>query len=112
LRPRAHVLGRIEGGLGHAPVAGLDALAAAVEHAGLAAGRFEVARALPKFLRVFRRLRAAAQERKPDLVVLIDWPEFNLRLAKKLHRDGQRIAYYISPQIWAWRSYRIHAIKR
>jgi lipid-A-disaccharide synthase len=75
-------------------------------------GAVEVARALPKFLRVFRRLRAAAQERKPDLVVLIDWPEFNLRLAKKLKRDGQRVAYYISPQIWAWRGYRIRAIKR
>ncbi len=75
-------------------------------------GALEVARALPKFLRVFRRLRDAARERKPDLVVLIDWPEFNLRLAKKLHRDGHRIIYYISPQIWAWRGYRIRAIRR
>jgi lipid-A-disaccharide synthase len=46
------------------------------------------------------------------LVVLIDWPEFNLRLARRLKRDGHRIVYYISPQIWAWRSYRINAIKR
>ncbi len=75
-------------------------------------GALEVARALPKFLSVFRRLREAARERKPDLVILIDWPEFNLRLAKKLKRDGHRIVYYISPQIWAWRSYRINSIKR
>ncbi len=75
-------------------------------------GALEVARALPKFLRVFRRLREAANERKPRLIILIDWPEFNLRLAKKLKRDGHRVIYYISPQIWAWRSYRIHAIKR
>ncbi|MBK9313465.1 MAG: lipid-A-disaccharide synthase [Acidobacteria bacterium] len=75
-------------------------------------GALEVARALPKFLSVFRRLRKAAHERKPDLVILIDWPEFNLRLAKKLKRDGHRIVYYISPQIWAWRSYRINSIKR
>jgi lipid-A-disaccharide synthase len=75
-------------------------------------GALEVARALPKFLRVFRRLRQAANERKPRLVILIDWPEFNLRLAKRLKRDGHRVIYYISPQIWAWRSYRIHAIKR
>lgn len=75
-------------------------------------GALEIARALPKFLRVFRQLRAAANERRPDLVVLIDWPEFNLRLAKKLKRDGHRVAYYISPQIWAWRSYRINSIKR
>ncbi|HKQ78333.1 MAG TPA: lipid-A-disaccharide synthase [Blastocatellia bacterium] len=75
-------------------------------------GALEVARALPKFLRVFRRLRDAANERKPRLVILIDWPEFNLRLAKRLKRDGHRVIYYISPQIWAWRGYRINAIKR
>jgi lipid-A-disaccharide synthase len=75
-------------------------------------GALEVAKALPKFLRAFRRLRDAAIERKPRLVVLIDWPEFNLRLAKRLKRDGHRVAYYISPQIWAWRSYRINTIKR
>ena len=94
--------------------AGVETLVDAKEVAIM--GALEVARALPKFLSVFRRLRATAQARQPALVVLIDWPEFNLRLAKKLHRDGQRpgqrIAYYISPQIWAWRSYRIHAIKR
>jgi lipid-A-disaccharide synthase len=75
-------------------------------------GLLEVSRALPKFLQVFRRLRRAARERDPALVILIDWPEFNLRLAKKLKSDNRRVIYYISPQIWAWRSYRIHAIKR
>ena len=90
--------------------AGVETLVDAKEVAIM--GALEVARALPKFLSVFRRLCAAAQARRPALVVLIDWPEFNLRLAKRLHRDGQRVAYYISPQIWAWRSYRIHAIKR
>lgn len=75
-------------------------------------GALEIAAALPKFLRVFKQLREAAQQRHPDAVILIDWPEFNLRLAKKLKRDGQRIFYYISPQVWAWRSYRVNAIKR
>ena len=75
-------------------------------------GLLEVARALPKFLRVFRTLRRLARERRPSVVILIDWPEFNLRLAKKLRRDGHRIIYYISPQIWAWRTYRIRAIQR
>ena len=75
-------------------------------------GALEVASALPKFLRVFRQLRAAAKIRQPDAVILLDWPEFNLRLAKKLKRDGQRVFYYISPQVWAWRSYRVKAIKR
>jgi lipid-A-disaccharide synthase len=75
-------------------------------------GLLEVSRALPKFLQVFRRLRRAARERDPALVILIDWPEFNLRLAKKLKSDNRRVVYYISPQVWAWRSYRIRAIKR
>jgi lipid-A-disaccharide synthase len=90
--------------------AGVETLVDAREVAIM--GALEVARALPKFLRVFRRLREAARERKPQLVILIDWPEFNLRLAKKLKQDGHRVVYYISPQIWAWRSYRIRTIKR
>jgi lipid-A-disaccharide synthase len=75
-------------------------------------GALEVAAALPKFWRVFRQLRAAANARKPAAVILVDWPEFNLRLAKKLRRDGHRVLYYISPQVWAWRSYRVRQIKR
>ncbi len=75
-------------------------------------GLLEVTVALPKLLGAFRRLRLAARERRPDLVILIDWPEFNLRLARRLKKDGHRIAYYISPQVWAWRSHRINAIKR
>ncbi len=90
--------------------AGVETLVDAREVAIM--GALEVAKALPKFLRVFRRLREAAKERNPDLVVLIDWPEFNLRLAKRLRQDGHRVAYYISPQIWAWRSYRIRGIRR
>ena len=90
--------------------AGIETLVDAREVAIM--GALEIAKALPKFLRVFRRLREAARARQPHLVILIDWPEFNLRLARRLKRDGQRIVYYISPQIWAWRSYRIHSIKR
>ena len=75
-------------------------------------GALEIARALGKFLRVFRKLRQTARARKPHLVILIDWPEFNLRLAKRLREDGHRVVYYISPQLWAWRSYRLRAIKR
>jgi lipid-A-disaccharide synthase len=75
-------------------------------------GALEVARALPKFLGVFRCLRDAANQRRPQIVVLIDWPEFNLRLAKRLRQDGHRVVYYISPQVWAWREYRIRGIRR
>jgi lipid-A-disaccharide synthase len=57
-------------------------------------------------------LKQAAVERKPDAVILVDWPEFNLRLAKTLHRRGLRVFYYISPQLWAWRSYRVKSMRR
>src|SRR5438045_7471387 len=73
--------------------AGVETLVDAREVAIM--GALEVAKTFPKFLRVFRRLREAARQRRPDLVILIDWPEFNLRLAKKLKRDGQRVLYYI-----------------
>ncbi len=75
-------------------------------------GILEVTRALPKFLQAFRELKRAALERSPDAVVLVDWPEFNLRLATALHRRGLRVIYYISPQLWAWRPRRINTIKR
>jgi lipid-A-disaccharide synthase len=75
-------------------------------------GLLEVARVLPGFLRAFRALKRAALEQQPDAVILVDWPEFNLRLARALHRRGLRIIYYISPQLWAWRSYRVRNIRR
>jgi len=75
-------------------------------------GIVEVGRVFPKFLKAFRQLKAAASERAPDAVVLVDWPEFNLRLASSLHRRGLKVIYYISPQLWAWRPRRINTIKR
>ena len=75
-------------------------------------GLFEVVRSLPRLWQIFQFLRNEARERRPDLVILVDWPEFNLRLAKRLHRDGHRVIYYISPQLWAWRTYRIRVVRR
>jgi len=75
-------------------------------------GILEVGRVLPKFWRAYKTLKRAAIERKPDAVILVDWPEFNFRLARSLHRHGLKIIYYISPQLWAWRSYRLRTIKR
>lgn len=75
-------------------------------------GIVEVGKVLPKFWRAFRELKQAAIERRPDAVILVDWPEFNLRLARSLHRKGLRVVYYISPQLWAWRSYRVRSIRR
>src|SRR5713226_4004225 len=75
-------------------------------------GLWEIARALPKFWRAFGELKRAAATRKPDAVILVDWPDFNLRLAHWLHRRGFRVVYYISPQFWAWRSYRARSVRR
>jgi lipid-A-disaccharide synthase len=75
-------------------------------------GLWEIASTLPKFWRAFRKLTAAAREKKPDAVILIDWPDFNLRLARWLHRRKVPVIYYVSPQLWAWRSYRARSISR
>ncbi|MGH9820084.1 MAG: lipid-A-disaccharide synthase, partial [Pyrinomonadaceae bacterium] len=72
----------------------------------------EIGRALPIFLRAFRELKRAALERRPDVIVLVDFPDFNLKLAKSLKKNGFKIVYYISPQLWAWRKYRIRTIKK
>jgi lipid-A-disaccharide synthase len=75
-------------------------------------GLLEIGAALRKFWRAFRELKQVALERKPDAVILVDWPDFNLRLARSLHKQGLRVIYYISPQLWAWRSYRVRNIHR
>ena len=75
-------------------------------------GILEVARVLPRFIGAFRSLKEAAIKRSPDAVVLVDWPEFNLRLATALHRQGLKVIYYISPQLWAWRPRRIRNVER
>ncbi|MBS1792466.1 MAG: lipid-A-disaccharide synthase [Acidobacteria bacterium] len=72
----------------------------------------EIARALPRFWRDFKKLRTAALERRPAAVVLVDFPDFNLKLAKSLKKQGLKIIYYISPQLWAWRKYRVRTISK
>jgi len=72
----------------------------------------EIARALGRLYRAYRTLLGAARTRRPAAIVLVDWPDFNMRLAKQLHREGFKIVYYISPQVWAWRKYRVRALRR
>jgi lipid-A-disaccharide synthase len=90
--------------------AGVDSIVNTDELAIL--GLWEIGQALPKFWRAFGELKRATIDRKPDAVVLVDWPDFNLRLARWLHRRGVRVIYYISPQLWAWRSYRVRSVQR
>lgn len=89
--------------------AGVDSI---VDSDGLSiVGLAEIGRALPMFLRAFRSLKDTAAERKPDVAVLVDFPDFNMKLAKSLKRQGVKVVYYISPQLWAWRRYRIRTIR-
>jgi len=76
-----------------------------------------VLEALPKlkfFLYARNRLVQSIAREQPDLVLLLDLPDFNLRLAPKIKREfpGQKIVYYISPQVWAWRRGRVKTIKK
>jgi lipid-A-disaccharide synthase len=71
----------------------------------------EIARALPMFWKTFQTLKQAAASRKPDAVILVDFPDFNLKLAKSLKKQSLKIIYYISPQLWAWRKHRAQIIK-
>jgi len=57
-------------------------------------------------------MKKSLDERRPDLVILIDYPDFNLPLAKAAKKRGIKVFYYISPQVWAWRKGRIGQIKK
>jgi lipid-A-disaccharide synthase len=75
-------------------------------------GLFNVLRHLPMFRRVFADLMEAIERERPDVVFLVDYPDFNLRVARRCHALGIRVVYYISPQLWAWRKGRIRDIAR
>ncbi len=90
--------------------AGCEVLADSEELAVM--GLTEILRHLPRLLRLRRRLRAAFVERRPDVFIGIDAPEFNLGLAGQLKASGLRTVQYVSPQVWAWRQGRVQGIGR
>lgn len=75
-------------------------------------GLVEVFRHLPTFLGIFNGLVRRAETERPDAVVLIDYPGFNLRFARQMKKRGIPVVYYISPQVWAWGRRRIPEIAR
>jgi lipid-A-disaccharide synthase len=75
-------------------------------------GLAEVVRHLPQIYAEFHRLLREIEIRKPDVAVLIDFPDWNLRLAKELKKRGIPVVYYVSPQLWAWRKGRIKQIQK
>jgi lipid-A-disaccharide synthase len=75
-------------------------------------GLVEVLRHLFRLFRLKNDLARIALERRPSVAVLIDVPDFNLRLAKALRRSGIPIVFYVGPSVWAWRPGRVHAFRR
>ncbi len=75
-------------------------------------GIVEVLTHLPEIYGKFRTLVREAEKRRPDVAVLIDFPDFNFRLAKELHKRGIPVIYYVSPQLWAWRPKRLELVKK
>lgn len=73
-------------------------------------GFWEVIGSLRRLWLAYRLMRRMLSERRPDLLILIDFPEFNMRLARVARRRGVAVLYYVSPQVWAWRRYRIRKI--
>ncbi|HXJ05545.1 MAG TPA: lipid-A-disaccharide synthase [Candidatus Acidoferrum sp.] len=75
-------------------------------------GITEILSHLPSLIRAMRHLVSEAQRRKPPFAILTDFPGFHLRLARKLRPLGVRNIYYICPQFWAWRPWRVRIVRR
>jgi len=74
-------------------------------------GILEVIRHIPTIRRSFGRVVAEIDRQRPDAAVLVDYPDFNLRLAKELRQRGVPVIYYVSPQVWAWKRGRVRTIR-
>jgi lipid-A-disaccharide synthase len=84
-----------------------------VDAASLAVvGLLEVVAHIPRIYGEYRKLLAAAREEKPDLAILTDSPDFHLRVAGQLHRQGVPVVYLVAPQAWAWRKGRLRTMRR
>jgi lipid-A-disaccharide synthase len=104
LRPEVRAFGF---GGGEVRAAGLEAVS---DEDIAVVGIVEVLKVLKKAKQVFCQILDEVDRRQPAVAVLVDFPEFNLRLAKELRARGVKVVYYISPQIWAWRRGRVRQI--
>lgn len=75
-------------------------------------GFSEVLRHLPEILSNLKRAKKAISRTRPDALIVVDYPSFNLKLAAYAHSLGIPVYYYISPKVWAWKEYRVKDIKR
>jgi lipid-A-disaccharide synthase len=90
--------------------AGVEILADPTAHA--AVGTIEAIGRVPGLYRAYKILVRRLREARPNVMVLIDFPEFNLRLARQARRAGVPVVYFIPPQLWAWRRGRIRQMAR
>jgi lipid-A-disaccharide synthase len=107
LAPGARLVGM--GGAGMAE-AGMEIVADPTDHAVV--GVSEAVGRIPRLYRAYRALVRRIYEERPRALVLIDFPEFNLRLARQARRAGVPVVYFIPPQLWAWRRGRIRQMAR
>ncbi|TDI11344.1 MAG: lipid-A-disaccharide synthase [Acidobacteria bacterium] len=77
-----------------------------------AIGPWEALAHMSRYWKLYRRILAESRKRRPRLALLVDFPEFNLILARRLKQMKIPICYFIGPQVWAWRPRRVHQIKR
>jgi lipid-A-disaccharide synthase len=75
-------------------------------------GITEVVRHLPRIYAEFRKLKRAVRDRRPDVAVLIDFPDIHLKLAEQFHRLGVPVIFFVSPQLWAWKKRRINRVRK
>ena len=75
-------------------------------------GITEVVRHLPRIYREFRRLKQAIRDRRPDIAILIDFPDIHFKLAEEFHRLGVPVIFFVSPQLWAWKKHRIKLVRK
>ena len=75
-------------------------------------GFVEVIKHLREILGILDRAKNFIKEWNPDVVILVDYPSFNLKVAKFAHERGMKVFYYISPKLWAWKPYRIKQIRK
>jgi len=75
-------------------------------------GLIEAFSAYRKIRSAFQKTVQAVCTKKPEVIILIDYPDFNLKLAQKVKKTGAKVLYYVSPQVWAWRKRRVNKIAR
>jgi lipid-A-disaccharide synthase len=75
-------------------------------------GITEVIAHMPHIYAQYRRLKASIRRERPDVAILVDFPDVNLRLAEQLHRLHIPVVYFVSPQLWAWKKWRIRRVRR